>query len=109
MAPPRTLTLAVRALAAVREGQAADRLRELALSERTYTTSCRTRGEAHPDTLICMVNLARDLTGRDDRRQREILDRAVAGLVAALGPDHPVTTAARAGERLECDVEPPPT
>jgi HEAT repeat protein len=34
-APPRTLVLAIRGLAAVREKQAADRLRELALSDRT--------------------------------------------------------------------------
>ncbi len=78
-----------------------------ALSERTYAGFRQARGATHPDTLTCAVNLAHDLGGTD--RQRKLLDRSIAGLATALGPDHPAVTAAQAGHRLECDIEPPPT
>jgi tetratricopeptide (TPR) repeat protein len=63
------------------------------------------RGETHPETLACAVNLALDLGEPGDGEHR----RAVDHLVAAVGADHPDARAATTGNRLECDIEPPPT
>jgi hypothetical protein len=74
------------------------------MSERTFAASCRRRGERHPDTLACQLNLALDLKAtRDVERGRELFEAAVT----ASGRDHQIAAATR-GERLECDIEPPP-
>jgi hypothetical protein len=74
------------------------------LSERTFAASCSRRGKQHPDTLACQLNLALDrkATG-DHERSRELFKAAAAALTGG-----PAWTAATQGERVECDVEPPP-
>jgi hypothetical protein len=77
---------------------------------RSMIERSRPYGEEHPYVLMRMVNLALDLraTGAtaeaDDMRQR-----AVDGLTAVLGPEHREVVTAGRGERLEGDIEPPPT
>lgn len=80
------------------------------LSESTLATSRQYRGDSHPYTSACTVNAALDLIAdNDEQAGRPLLDRAVADLARALGENHPECVAARAGNRIECDIEPPPT
>jgi tetratricopeptide (TPR) repeat protein len=80
------------------------------LDERTFDASRRTRGDSHPETWMCNVNLAWDLraTG-DESAGHDLLRRSLDTLGEMLGGDHPDVQRAGRGERLECDVEPPPT
>ncbi|MFI5910254.1 FxSxx-COOH system tetratricopeptide repeat protein [Dactylosporangium sp. NPDC051541] len=67
-------------------------------------------GADHPYVLARAVNLAHDL--RAAGRPAEADDRlaaALAGLRHALGINHPEVLAAERGERLEGDIEAPPT
>jgi tetratricopeptide (TPR) repeat protein len=80
------------------------------LSEAVLAASREYRGEQHPYTLVCAVNAALDRRAVDDETVGQaLLDQAVRGLAEALGGDHPETLAARAGRRIDCDIEPPPT
>ncbi len=81
-----------------------------ALSARTLEASVRARGDRNPYTLACAVNAAIDMsaTGETDEGQAR-LDQAATALGGVLGADHPESISARAGQRAECDVEPPPT
>jgi hypothetical protein len=79
------------------------------LDAETLARSREVLGGEHPTTLACALNLAFDLRalGRIDEGDRlfaEVLDvyRRV------LGDKHPVITAARAGQRANCDVDPMP-
>jgi hypothetical protein len=67
-------------------------------------------GTDHPYVLMRAVNLAQDLRASgDEGRSAAVFDDAVARLTGLLGPEHPEVRAAAAGERLEGDIEPPPT
>ena len=67
-------------------------------------------GREHPYHLMRTVNLAHDLraTGDEERADR-MLRESVQRLSATFGPEHPEVVAAAAGQRLEGDIEPPPT
>ena len=68
------------------------------------------RGPAHPYTLACMLNHALDLEGAGRGHEAEALRRAaVEGFVRTLGADHPDSLAARNRQRIDADIEPPPT
>ncbi|MFI5894619.1 FxSxx-COOH system tetratricopeptide repeat protein [Actinoplanes sp. NPDC051513] len=68
------------------------------------------RGPAHPYTLACMLNHALDLEGAGRGHEAEVLRRtAVEGFVRTLGADHPDSQAARNRQRIDADIEPPPT
>lgn len=67
------------------------------------------RGEQHPDTVAGAINLAlARITLGDQLGGRAELTAAVTALENLLGSRHPHVTAARAGNRIECDIEPPP-
>jgi hypothetical protein len=78
------------------------------LSEDTFARSRRVRGEDHPYTLYCAVNLAIDLkaVGEDERAETLTADTAER-LRTVLGDKHPETIAALNGRRAESDIEPP--
>jgi tetratricopeptide (TPR) repeat protein len=80
-----------------------DEARAVALGRDTLAALRRVRGDEHPETWACAANVALDT------RNNEMHDDAVARLAALLGSDHPDVLAARAGTRLEWDIEPPPT
>ncbi|TMR37098.1 tetratricopeptide repeat protein [Nonomuraea zeae] len=63
----------------------------------------------HYLSLVCAANLALDLqaTGAEEEGKRMLAD-TVQRLNAALGPEHPEALAVAAGERLNCDFDPPP-
>jgi hypothetical protein len=65
--------------------------------------------EAHPDALICAINLGLIIQGSDAEAGRALVEANLEALAHALGPDHPQVAAARQGQRGECDIEPPPT
>jgi tetratricopeptide (TPR) repeat protein len=58
------------------------------------------RGDAHPDTLAGAIN-AGAVRGTPD-------DQALHAYEDVLGPTHPQVVAARNGEWITCDIEPPP-
>ncbi|MEV4516686.1 FxSxx-COOH system tetratricopeptide repeat protein [Dactylosporangium sp. NPDC049525] len=64
----------------------------------------------HPYLLARAINLAHDLraTGATDEAQTLLLD-SLAGLRRALGDSHPEVMTAERGDRLEGDIEAPPT
>ncbi|GLZ29916.1 hypothetical protein Lesp02_21060 [Lentzea sp. NBRC 105346] len=62
----------------------------------TLLRSRRTRGDHHPDTLMCAVNAGE-------------VEEGVRELGLRLGVWHPDVVAAAAGRRLDCDVEPAPS
>ncbi|GIM93913.1 FxSxx-COOH system tetratricopeptide repeat protein [Paractinoplanes toevensis] len=67
-------------------------------------------GADHPYVLMRTVNLAHDVRAcGDEERAAKLFDGAVEQLTAVLGAEHPEVRAAVAGERLEGDIEPPPT
>jgi hypothetical protein len=45
----------------------------------------------------------------DEEAGEDLLHQATAALSGQLRPDHPDVQRAERGERLECDIEPPPT
>jgi tetratricopeptide (TPR) repeat protein len=67
-------------------------------------------GATHPYLLMRAINLAHDMraTGDSDAGD-QLLQDSIAGLRQALRADHPEVLAAERGERLEGDIEPPPT
>ncbi|WP_436533747.1 FxSxx-COOH system tetratricopeptide repeat protein [Actinoplanes sp. HUAS TT8] len=80
----------------------------LDLSERMLTLS--SAAGDHPYVLMRAVNLAFDLRAvGQDERATTLFDDAVTTLRTQLGDDHPEVLAAVAGNRLEGDIEPPPT
>jgi tetratricopeptide (TPR) repeat protein len=82
----------------------------LALSKSTLITATTVRGASHPDTLVCAANLAQDYrTAGDTEAGDALLDDTLTALRRALGPDHPTVVAVARGERVECDIEPPPS
>lgn len=76
---------------------------ESALREaRAVLSQSRTvRGESHPDTLACAINVGQARGTVDAAALRDFED--------VLGAAHPQVVAARDGEWLTCDIEPPPT
>ncbi|MGN9911632.1 FxSxx-COOH system tetratricopeptide repeat protein [Phytohabitans sp. LJ34] len=81
-----------------------------ALGERTLDALRRVRGTNHPETWACAANLALDVSASGDQKAGEARRReAVDELGRLLGPAHPDVRRAERGERIECDIEPPPT
>jgi len=81
-----------------------------ALGERTFEAFRRVRTDNHPETWICAVNLARDRLAVGQTAAAGTLARdAMLNLKNLLGAAHPELRAAARGDRLECDLEPPPT
>lgn len=74
-----------------------------ALAEATavLARSQAARGDTHPDTLACAVNVSL-ADGKQD-------DQALKAWEDAHGVTHSEVLAARAGHWIECDIEPPPT
>jgi tetratricopeptide (TPR) repeat protein len=67
-------------------------------------------GAEHPYQLMRMINLSHDLRATGAGREAETLfATGLSGLREALGPSHPGVVAAQAHERLEGDIEAPPT
>lgn len=68
------------------------------------------RGPDHPYTLICALNhsINLDAVGRQDEAASLSSD-VIRRFVAVLGPDHPDTLMARGQQRIDADIEPPPT
>jgi tetratricopeptide (TPR) repeat protein len=70
------------------------------------------RGATHPYTLACASNLALDLLATDDDADTEagedLRTQTILGYADRIGADHPETLAAQRGERIDCDIEPPP-
>jgi len=64
-------------------------------------------GADHPDTLLCQANLSVTLRteGRFEEAQ-ELATAVLAGLERVLGKNHPDIVQLRAGQRLNCDLEP---
>jgi alkylhydroperoxidase family enzyme len=64
-------------------------------------------GAEHPDTLLCQANLSVTLRteGRFEEAQ-ELATAVLAGLERVLGKNHPDIVQLRAGQRLNCDLEP---
>lgn len=64
----------------------------------------------HPYLLARAINLAYDLRATGEREEAETLLRdSLAGLRLALGDGHPEIVLAERGDRLEGDIEAPPT
>jgi tetratricopeptide (TPR) repeat protein len=67
-------------------------------------------GAEHPYLLARAINLSYDMKTTGDAEQAERLYRdSLDGMRRALGADHPEVRAAQRRERLEGDIEPPPT
>jgi tetratricopeptide (TPR) repeat protein len=80
----------------------------LAFSQRMYDLSAAA-GD-HPYVLMRGVNLGHDLTAAgQEEAGAALLADMVAQLRAQLGEDHPEVAEAVAGNRLEGDIEPPPS
>ncbi|HEU5107908.1 MAG TPA: tetratricopeptide repeat protein, partial [Micromonosporaceae bacterium] len=79
-----------------------------ALGERTFEAYREVRGDDHPETWVCAINLAHDRRAAGDAAAAaELQAEATAALARLLDPKHPDVRAGEAGERLECDIEPP--
>ncbi|HEX3592761.1 MAG TPA: FxSxx-COOH system tetratricopeptide repeat protein [Pseudonocardiaceae bacterium] len=80
------------------------------LDEETYGKIRRALGDEHPDTLAAANNLAISRKAAGDRTGAQLLrERTLTRSRQALGENHPNTVAIRTDERLNCDIEPPPT
>ena len=67
-------------------------------------------GADHPYVVMREINRSHDLRATGEEEQGEALFQdAVRRLRAILGDNHPEVVAAQEGERLEGDIEPPPT
>ena len=64
--------------------------------------------EAHPDVLICAINLGLVQRSRDWEAGQALVESSLEALRNAIGPEHPQVAAAARGQRGECDIEPPP-
>jgi tetratricopeptide (TPR) repeat protein len=99
---------------AVREEHDLARALSVEMLQRSQTVSGGThevRNYAeHPYLLARAINLAQDLraTGDTDEAQSLLLE-SLAGLRRTLGDGHPEVVAAERGDRLEGDIEAPPT
>ncbi len=80
-----------------------------ALGEDTLARLRERLGENHPLTLGCAANLVADLRteGAVDAADRLAAD-TMSRYADTLGADHPDAQAARAGQRLDFDFDPPP-
>jgi thioredoxin-like negative regulator of GroEL len=90
-------------LVAVHEEQEAFRL----LSE-TLNIGRDAGREAHPDVLICAINLGLVTRSSDWDAGQAMVEPSLETLRNAIGPGHPQVVAAAQGQRGECDIEPPP-
>jgi tetratricopeptide (TPR) repeat protein len=80
------------------------------LDEDTYARIRRALGEDHPDMLAAASNLAISRRADGDRTGGQVMrERTLVRSRHVLGDNHPNTVAVRNGERLNCDIEPPPT
>jgi tetratricopeptide (TPR) repeat protein len=82
------------------------------ISTRVYEFSAdeAIRGIDHPYTLGCALNYSLDLQGAGRLNEGESLWReTVARFDRILGADHPDSIAARNRQRIDADIEPPPT
>jgi tetratricopeptide (TPR) repeat protein len=80
------------------------------LSEDTLRRSREVRGDEHPDTLACALNAALDRRAAGDETGVEpLLANTISGFQRRLGKNHPETLGAMAGQRADCDIEPPET
>lgn len=80
------------------------------LSEDTLLRSREVRGDKHPDTLACALNVTLDRRAEGDEAGVEpLLTETIAALRRRLGANHPETLGAIAGQRADCDIEPPET
>lgn len=70
-------------------------------AENVAAQSRAIRGDEHPDTIACVINAG--------HAGRTIDATALGAFEVALGPAHPQVAAARNGEWLTSDIEPPPT
>jgi hypothetical protein len=86
-----------------------DHQRAYDLDAETLRRSREVLGSEHPSTLAVTLNLAFDLRalGRADEGDR-LFGEVVDAYHRVLGPRHPAITAARAGMRANCDVDPMP-
>ncbi|MEU1397246.1 FxSxx-COOH system tetratricopeptide repeat protein [Micromonospora zamorensis] len=82
----------------------------LAADQDCYERAQRILGPSHPDTLAVANNLATSLSFAGDHRGARALRDAVMPLFRrVLGDSHPNTIALVEANRLNCDLEPPPT
>ncbi|BCJ58373.1 FxSxx-COOH system tetratricopeptide repeat protein [Micromonospora endophytica] len=78
--------------------------------QEAYDRSRRILGPAHPDTLAVANNLATSLSVTGDHRgARTLRDQVMPLFRRVLGEEHPNTIALVEANRLNCDLEPPPT
>ncbi|WP_422771065.1 FxSxx-COOH system tetratricopeptide repeat protein [Plantactinospora sp. WMMC1484] len=78
--------------------------------EEDYARLQQLLGPDHPDTLAVANNLATSLTADGDRASAQELRRSVLPVFRrVLGDAHPNTIALAEENRLNCDLEPPPT
>jgi tetratricopeptide (TPR) repeat protein len=99
--------------ALVRDHRAAlrlsDEMRDLSRTADAGGTEARD-GADHPYVLMRAINRSHDLRANGEEGQAEALYRtSLERLGEILGDDHPEVIEARAGRRLEGDIEPPPT
>ncbi|WP_341719216.1 FxSxx-COOH system tetratricopeptide repeat protein [Micromonospora sp. FIMYZ51] len=82
----------------------------LTSDQEAYERSRRILGPAHPDTLAVANNLATSLSVTGDHRgARALRDQVMPLFRRVLGEEHPNTIALVEANRLNCDLEPPPT
>ena len=80
----------------------------ISLFRRVVEVSGQIRGEEHPRTLFCAVNLATTLRAAGEAAEAgAILDRALPALRDQLGAGHPEVELAEAGEFIELEMELP--
>ncbi|HZN73920.1 MAG TPA: FxSxx-COOH system tetratricopeptide repeat protein [Micromonosporaceae bacterium] len=80
------------------------------LDETSYEQLRAQLGEEHPTVLAAEANLA--ISQRDTRVGQDALtrlDNVAQAFRRVLGEEHPNTAAVRKGERINSDIEPPPT
>jgi len=106
---PYTLACATNLASDLSESDDGQRARDL--GDEVLARLTRVRGEAHPDTLACAINVAADHRAANDHATARQLHRlTVERYLATLGASHPdVVTATTTRDRIDCDVEPPPT
>ncbi len=80
-----------------------------ALGEDTLTRARRLLGESHPVPLGSAANLALDLRAEGAQEEAELLlTETLSRYADTIGAEHPEAQAARAGQRLDFDFDPPP-
>lgn len=79
------------------------------LGEDTLARLHAALGDKDPVTLGCAANLALDLRADGaDAKAAKLADDTIDRFARTLGPGHPFTKAAKEGERLSFDFDPPP-